>query len=384
MAISSSSSSSDNEVQSCSTACSKSSEQLHSQYDTRTVEFRKSRLDVLSYQAVLESVEARLVVMQPSGGYNVVPPPITRNFMPPKPDLAPVVSTAKGKNGKWVWRPKCPTLDHDFRTTESDSESLSPSSLYNKSQPSDGYHALIPSKPAQDLSHTNRPSAPIIKESVSDSEDESETNDLQFIPSFVQSSKQVKTPRHSVQPAETSIPIATPKPSSPKFYRSGKRKNRKTYFVCKSVDHLIKDCNYHAMKKAQPTPRNYVHRGTHKQNALFTHNHPQMHMVPATVLTQSKPVSITDVRPICVVVPKIMVTRLRHAHSIDTKFKSPIRRHITYSPSPKTSNLPPKVTAVKAPVVSAAQAEVNVASVYGYYCLKSMFIEKLKLIINAD
>nr|GFD29628.1 ribonuclease H-like domain-containing protein [Tanacetum cinerariifolium] len=30
---------------------------------------------------------------------------------------APVVSAAKGKKGKWVWRPKCPTLDHDLRTT---------------------------------------------------------------------------------------------------------------------------------------------------------------------------------------------------------------------------------------------------------------------------
>nr|GFC45351.1 hypothetical protein [Tanacetum cinerariifolium] len=50
-----------------------------------------------------------------------------------------------------------------------------------------------------------------------------------------------------------------------------------------------------------------------------------------------------------------MVTRPRRAHSIVTKFKSPIRRHITCSPSPKTSNSPPKITAAQAPVVSAAQ-----------------------------
>nr|GEW08662.1 hypothetical protein [Tanacetum cinerariifolium] len=138
MAISSLSSSSDNEVQSCSTACSKAYKQLHSQYDTQTVEFRKSQLDVLLYQASLKSIEARLVVyrqnesifqdniimlkneveardnylitlkqkpnqakkekddlklncpsdrLQLSGGYNVVPPLITGNFMPPKLDL---------------------------------------------------------------------------------------------------------------------------------------------------------------------------------------------------------------------------------------------------------------------------------------------------------
>nr|GEU89258.1 putative Gag-Pol polyprotein [Tanacetum cinerariifolium] len=144
--------------------------------------------------------------LSPSGGYHVVPLPITGNFMPPKPDLvfniaplavefdhstfnvqvspakpaqamshttvsmAPIIedwvsdledellpkskpvyvtvvrqvnadvpkimksrlrpahplnrksnpsirSAVKGKNGKWVWRPKCPILDHDSRTT---------------------------------------------------------------------------------------------------------------------------------------------------------------------------------------------------------------------------------------------------------------------------
>nr|GEU33219.1 hypothetical protein [Tanacetum cinerariifolium] len=75
------------------------------------------------------------------------------------------------------------------------------------------------------------------------------------------------------------------------------------------VDHLIKDYYYHAMKKGQPTPRNYVHRGTNQQNASFTHKHPPIHMVPAVVLTQSKPVFNTAVRPVSAAVPKIMVTR---------------------------------------------------------------------------
>nr|GFB09924.1 ribonuclease H-like domain-containing protein [Tanacetum cinerariifolium] len=82
---------------------------------------------------------------------------------------------------------------------------------------------------------------------------------------------------------ETSIPAATPKPASPKSTSSGKRRNRKACFVCKSVDYLIKDCDYHAKKMAQPTTRNHTHM----------------------VLTQSKPVSITDVRPVSVVVPQI-------------------------------------------------------------------------------
>nr|GEW88748.1 putative ribonuclease H-like domain-containing protein [Tanacetum cinerariifolium] len=108
---------------------------------------------------------------------------------------------------------------------------------------------------------------------------------------------------------------------------------------------------------AQPTPRNYVHKGTNKQNASFTHKHPLIHTVPAPVLTQSKPISITAARPVCAAVPKIMVTRPRHAYSINTKSKSPIKRHITHSPSPKTSNSSPRITAAQAPVVSAAKGK---------------------------
>nr|GEV78217.1 hypothetical protein [Tanacetum cinerariifolium] len=172
---------------------------------------------------------------------------------------------------------------------------------------------LSPTKPEQDLSHTTRPSASIIEDWVSDSEDEFKTKALQFVPSFVQSFEQVKSPRHIVQPIETSIIAATPAPTCPKSTSSGKRRNRKICFVCKSMDHLIKNCDYHAKKMAQSTQRNYSHR------------------VSADV-------------------PRIMVTRLRLAHPIVTKPKSPIRRYITRSPSPKTSNSPPRVTTTQAPV----------------------------------
>nr|GFC67233.1 hypothetical protein [Tanacetum cinerariifolium] len=146
-----------------------------------------------------------------------------------------------------------------------------------------------------------------------------------FVPSFVQSSEHVKSPRHSVQPIETTIRVSIPAPASPKSNSSSKRKNGKACFVCKSMDHLIKDCDYHTNKLAQATQRNYAHKGHHKQ------------------------------QPVSVGLPNINVTRPRYAHPVVTKYKSPIRRHITYSPSSETSNLPPRVTTVKAPVVSAAQ-----------------------------
>nr|GEV57532.1 hypothetical protein [Tanacetum cinerariifolium] len=76
---------------------------------------------------------------------------------------------------------------------------------------------LNPPKPEQNLSHTSRPSAPIIEDWVSDSEDESEPKAPQrFVPSFAQSSEHVKTPRHSVQPIETTFQAATSVLASPK------------------------------------------------------------------------------------------------------------------------------------------------------------------------
>nr|GEY59376.1 hypothetical protein [Tanacetum cinerariifolium] len=224
---------------------------------------------------------------QPSDGYHDVPSPYTGPFMPPKPDL--VFNIA----------PTVVETDHPAFIVQ-----------------------LSPTKPVQALSHTNRPTTPIIEDWVSDSEDEYETKALQIIPSFVLSSEQVKSPRHSVKHVEITIPATTPKPVSPKPASSGKSRNRKACFVCKSMDHLIKDCDYHAKKIAQPTPRNHAHRGNHKQYSPLTHTNPQRHMVPAAVLTRSKPVSITTVRPVSADVPKFRVTQLRHAKTFVTKSKS--------------------------------------------------------------
>nr|GEX96717.1 hypothetical protein [Tanacetum cinerariifolium] len=274
-------------------------------------------------------------MFQPSDGYHDVPTPYTGTFMPPKPDL--VFNTA----------PTAIETDHFAFNVH-----------------------LSLTKPNQDLSHTNRPTAPIIEDWVFDSEDESETKVPQIVSSFVQSTEQVKSPRHSVQHVETSIPAATPKSASPKPTSNGKRMNRKACFVCKSLDHLIKDCDYHEKKMAQPTARNHAHRGNHKKYAPMTSQNSQKHMVPATVLTQSKPVPITVVRPVCTVVPNIKVTRPKQVNPIITNFNSPNRRHITRSPSPNTSISPLRVTTIKAPMVSVAQGKLDFDDVY--------FVKELK------
>nr|GEZ01199.1 ribonuclease H-like domain-containing protein [Tanacetum cinerariifolium] len=67
-------------------------------------------------------------------------------------------------------------------------------------------------------------------------------------------------------------------------------------------------------------------------------------------------------QPVSAALPNITVTRPRYAHHVVTKFNSSIRRHITRSPSSKTSNSPPRVTVVQAPVVSVAQGNMSYLS----------------------
>nr|GEU29328.1 putative ribonuclease H-like domain-containing protein [Tanacetum cinerariifolium] len=159
------------------------------------------------------------------------------------------------------------------------------------------------------------------------------------------------------EPVEASILAATHILTSPKTNCSSKKKNKKTCFVCRSVDHLIKDCTFHAKPKTQPTPRNYAHRGYNKQHASFTKKYTQKHIVPAAVLIKSKPVSITAVRQVSATVPKIMISRPRHAHLLNTKSNPSIRRYKTRNQFPKTSNSSLKVTAAKVSVVSAVKGK---------------------------
>nr|GEV04197.1 hypothetical protein [Tanacetum cinerariifolium] len=355
MAFSSSSFSSDNEVASCSKAYTKAYAQLQSHYDKLTVDFQKSQFDVISYQTGLESVEARLLVYKQNASVFEEDIKLLKlevqlrdnalvslrqtlekakqenddlklkleKFQTSSNNLNELLAsqrnakTCLGYNSQVFTRAM---FDCDDYLSSGSDESLSPSPIYDRYQSGTRYHIvpppytrtfmppkpdlvfnnaptnvetdnlaftvkLSPTKPAQDLSLTNRPSAPIIEDWVSDSEDESKTKTPQNVPSFVQ--------------------------------------------------------------------------GNHKHYASLTHQNPQKHMVPAVVLTKSKPVPITAVRPVSTDVPKISVARPRHAKPIVTKTNLHPKRHINHSTSPKASNSPPRVTVVKAPIVNVAQGKFD-------------------------
>nr|GFA33222.1 hypothetical protein [Tanacetum cinerariifolium] len=82
----------------------------------------------------------------------------------------------------------------------------------------------------------------------------------------------------------------------------------------------------------------------------------------ATILAVTYSVLNTAARPVSAALPNLPMIRPRHAYRVVTKSNSPIRRHLPHSLSSKHSNLPPRVTAAKAPVVSAAQVNMSYLS----------------------
>nr|GEW27769.1 hypothetical protein [Tanacetum cinerariifolium] len=323
---SSSNSSSDCEVLTCTKACSKAYSQLQTQYDTLTENFhtalttlrqklettkkekddlniklekfqtsskrltdllasQTSKKDGLGYNSQVftkdmfdcdnyysfESDSAswppsnlydRFV---PSGGYHAVPPPVTETFMPPKPDLV-------------------------FHTHPSDKNKHLAFNVQ-----------LSPTKPKQDLS--SRPSAPIIEDWVSDSEEDDMPQVTKDVPSFAQSPELVKSPRNSGLLSQPPISVAPPVPLRTNSPSKGLRRTKKTCFVCKNENHLIKDCDFYARKLAQ---KSYASRDIHKQYALMNHSKFPLHKFSAAALLKSQPILTTAARTVSAVKLKFL------------------------------------------------------------------------------
>nr|GEY25137.1 hypothetical protein [Tanacetum cinerariifolium] len=193
-------------------------------------------------------------------------------------------------------------FDYDtYYSSKSDSDSWLPSNLYDRYVPRGGYHAVPPP-----VAGTFMPPKPDLV-----------SNDVS---SFAQSSKLVKSPRHSGQLFQAPILVAPSVPLRSNPRSQGSRKTKKACFVCKSVNHVIKDYDFHARKLAQKT---YATRDIHKR--------------------------------VSAVKPKFSKTRPNLASHAVSKSKSPRRRHFPHHPSLKSTNSPPRVTAAKPSAVSAAQ-----------------------------
>ncbi|GKB84493.1 ribonuclease H-like domain-containing protein, partial [Tanacetum coccineum] len=414
MAYSSSSSGSDSEVHTCSKDCLKSYEALQKQYDQHREALNKSNLEIIGYQMGLESLEARIVVHEKNEVvyeenvaflnmrklmwmivqymidsnkvtrvFHAVPPPYTGNYMPPRPDLSfagldeSVFKSAVRKTTTSV-----PETETSISKTSKD----------------------IIEKPK-----TVRPSAPIIEEWDTDSD-----NDSVFRPksdqtkpkftkiNFVKSGENVK----SVNKENTHRQVEYPRKSqSPR----GNRRNwngmmtqklgngfefiKKACFVCGSFNHLIKDCDFHDNKMVEKPVLNNKGRVTgqreirpvwnnaqrvNHQNKL-THPHPKRNFVPTAVATKSGQVpvnaakqsspraatSISTARPVNTAAPKPKVNDALPTTYSYFKAHSPVRRAFNQKSAAKTNNFNEKVNTARVNNVTTVGPKAVVSAAVG-------------------
>ncbi|GKC43826.1 hypothetical protein Tco_1061548 [Tanacetum coccineum] len=277
---SSSFSSSDYEVSTCSKAYLKSYETLKEHYDNLTKDFNKSQLNVGAYKADLESVEARLDVYKKneavfeenikilkldiqvsdkfktgvgfdsqvfdsqennkyktSKGYHVVPPPYTGNFMPPKSDLV---------------------LADEDEYVFSESVTSVPNVAISEAKSSESKPKTV--------------SEPLIKDWISDSEDENETKSK---------SKQRKSSFAKVEYVKSNEHVKTPKESDKKV------ENNKQAKYPRKNSQSPRDCDFYENTMAEKPVWNNARRVNHQNSQRLTHPHSKRNFVPRAVLMKS-------------------------------------------------------------------------------------------------
>nr|GEW09220.1 putative ribonuclease H-like domain-containing protein [Tanacetum cinerariifolium] len=247
-------------------------------------------------------------------GYHVVPPLYTGTFLPHKPDLV-------------------------FIDDPNASESVA--NVFNVESSTN--------KPSKDMSKTLRLDAHIVEDWIFDSEHESEIESVptQREHSFVTSTEHVKSSRESVKKVEHQTQAINLRKNNQK-YRGHKRNcNNKACFVCRSLNQLIKDCDYYEQQMVKNPMWNSEMRVNHQNSVRMTHPHSNRNVVPASVLTRSRLVLLNATRPVPTIVTQSTVKNKWPVKHVVNKAHSPVRRPIHQRTANKNSNFNKKVNTVK-------------------------------------
>ncbi|GJT00267.1 ribonuclease H-like domain-containing protein [Tanacetum coccineum] len=380
MAYSSTSSNSEVSTDSnCSPSCLENVKILKEQNEQLLKDLRTSKLNVIAYKTGLESVDARLLVYKKNKsvyeedikltienfenlskslsklidcqivdkcktglGYNVVPPPYTGNFMPPKPDLS-FSGLEEFVNEPIVSEPtvKKPVVE----TSEAKDNADKPKVIRKNFGP------------------------PLIKDWISDSEDEAKSKPKiekkTIEPSFakiefVTSKEQVKSHRKTTVKQGNQNRLNTHSPRGNQRNWNNMMSQRlgsnfelinKACYVCGSFDHLQYDWDNHhrqfSNKKMVKPVWNYTQRVNHWNFSRMTHPSPTRNMVPKAVLMKSCLVSLTTARPVNTAQPRTTVNSARPMTNVFNKAHSTVRRPINNKTAIKNSNFNQKVNTVK-------------------------------------
>ncbi|GJZ65359.1 ribonuclease H-like domain-containing protein [Tanacetum coccineum] len=290
-------------------------------------------------------------------GYNVVPPPYTGNFMPPKPDLS-FSGLEEFVNEPIVSEPtvKKPVVE----TSEAKASADKPKAVKKNN------------------------GAPIIEDWVSDSEEEdmpqAKIQKKTVKPSFakiefVKSKEQVKTPRKTTVKQGNQNRQNTHSPRGNQRNWNNMMSQRlgsnfeminKACYVCGSFDHLQYDCDNHQRqfnnKKMVKPVWNYTQRVNHQNFSRMTHPSPKRNMVPKAALMKSGLVSLTTTRPVNTAQPRTTVNSARPMTNVFYKANSTVRRPVNNKTATKNSNFNKWVNTVSGKNVNTARpkAVVNV------------------------
>ncbi|GJT34590.1 putative ribonuclease H-like domain-containing protein, partial [Tanacetum coccineum] len=223
-----------------------------------------------------------------AGGMHVVPPPMTGNYMPSGPDVE--IDYSQFTYGPKQSQPsESETQTSDFDTCESDCSVET--------------HESLPEPTVNEPKVVNQPKvwsdAPIIEEYESDSEDEhvSQPTKEQEQPSFASTNKQVKTPRETVknQFTHSKNPTVDKKGLGYGF-------TARACFVCGSLSHLIRDCDFHEKRMAKQAELNNSMRKKSSQREIrpIWHNVQRVNhknqYVPTAVLTRTGKILVNTAR----------------------------------------------------------------------------------------
>ncbi|GKA28190.1 ribonuclease H-like domain-containing protein [Tanacetum coccineum] len=268
------------------------------------------------------------------------------------------------------------------------------SQVNDKHKTGEGYHASITSVPAFATSEVKTieskhksVSEPLIKDWISDSEDENKTEfkSKQRKPSFakvefVKSNEHVKTHMESVNKVENNKQVKYHRKNS-QSPRGNKRNwnnlmtqklgsnfefKNKACYECGSFNHLIKDCDFYENKMVWNNDR----RVNHLNSQRMTHSYLKGKFVPKAVLLKSviktlntagqnfskAAISVNTTRPINTAYPRPTVNSARTTLNVFNI--SHVRRPFNKSTTNNNSNVNEKVNTVKGNVTTAGPKAV--------------------------
>ncbi|GJZ04465.1 hypothetical protein Tco_0537740 [Tanacetum coccineum] len=258
MAISSSSSSSssDNEVQNCSKQCLESFKTLQKNFDSEREKHSRARLEIQGYELALESLESRIIRHE-------------------KNELAwgENMNELKVKIEKWEESSKSLNKILNSQMSANDKKGLGYGTLLNEinnKSETDSEISMSVLRSGQVMKRSHQQMIGLDEYAIRKKIIESKTTELNTDTSKSKTSETVDD-EDDVSAVKTVSPVKTNEAQTVRNqvdkigqipHKEGIRfKKIKACFVCKSTDHLIKDCDFYDKKSPEPKLKSVVNTG---------------------------------------------------------------------------------------------------------------------------